>query len=51
MAASALPQYVLLEDVNDLACFLEVTGRTIPRDVWADEAIRAIQDEQLEGLF
>lgn len=46
---------MLLEDAMDLAGILEGTGRTIPRDRWADEAIehaagrRAAQS--LEGLF
>jgi hypothetical protein len=43
--------WILLEDANDLADFLEATGRTVPRSKWADEAIAAQQAAQMEGLF
>ena len=51
MVASALPPLVLLEDMNDLCDFLEATERTIPRRLWAAEAIAAAEAKALEGLF
>jgi hypothetical protein len=42
---------VLEEDMCDLVDFLEYTGRTIPRDKWAVEAIDAAQRANLEAIF
>jgi hypothetical protein len=41
----------LLEDAYDLVDFLEYTGRTIPRNKWAVEAIDAAQRASLEAIF
>lgn len=46
-----MPDYLLLEDANDLADFLEATRRTVPRARWADEAISAAIEAQMEGMF
>lgn len=39
MVAGGLPDEILLEDINDILDFLEETGRTVRRDVWADECV------------
>jgi len=51
LAQGAMPDLVLLEDANDLADFLEVTGRTIPRVRWAEECLAALSDDQLNSVF
>ena len=49
------PDRMLLEDANDLAGFMELTGRTIPRSRWAEEAIaerlRMRTERSLEGMI
>lgn len=37
MAATALPDVVLLEDANDLVVMLATTGRAVDPAKWADE--------------
>lgn len=39
MANAPLPPFLLLEDALDLVDFYEATGRTVPRDRWADECV------------
>ena len=51
LAQGTMPPMLLLEDSNDLANFLEATGRTVRRSTWADEAIAAKCVRQLEGIF
>jgi len=51
LAQGTQPDFLLLEDANDLVDFLEVTRRTIPRTSWAEEAIAVVQRDQLEGMF
>ncbi len=46
-----MPDWTLLEDANDLADFLEATGRTVPRARWAEEAIAAASASAIEGFF
>jgi hypothetical protein len=41
----------LLEDAEDVAGFLLATNRTVSPWTWAEEAIAAVQRDQLEGLF
>jgi hypothetical protein len=50
LAATALPPIILLEDANDLSDFLEFTGKTIPRRMWASEAIAAAEAAAAEAL-
>jgi hypothetical protein len=51
MAQGGLPPFVLLEDANDLADFLEATRRTVPRARWAVESIRAVAIAANEAIF
>jgi hypothetical protein len=51
LAQGNIPDFMLLEDANDLVDFLEATRRTVPRRLWADEVIAAARANQLEGLF
>jgi hypothetical protein len=46
-----MPDFVLLEDVHDLADFLEATKRTVRRASWAEESIAAANMREVEGLF
>ncbi len=51
MSSGALPDFVLLEDANDLCDFAEATGRVIARTRWATESIAAVQRRNIEGMF
>jgi hypothetical protein len=51
LAQGALPDFILLEDAEDLCDFLTATKRTIPAAKWAEEVIEAIKVEQAEGIF
>jgi hypothetical protein len=51
MMSGTLPDFVLLEDANDLADFYEATRRTIARGKWAEESIAAGRRKQMESLF
>jgi hypothetical protein len=51
MAQGGLPQWILLEDANDLADFLEATWRTVPRGKWAVESIQAAAAAANEAVF
>lgn len=48
MANGVTPDVIALEDFRDLPDILEAIGRTIRRDVWADECIEArrIRDQE-----
>jgi hypothetical protein len=49
--ANSPPSLIPLEDAVDLADFYEATGRTIPRNRWATEAMAAVQRRNLEAIF
>jgi hypothetical protein len=51
LAQGPIPDFVLVEDANDLVDFLEFAKRTIPRTIWADESIAAHRISQIEGIF
>lgn len=55
MSCTALPQYVLLEDANDLCHFMVFAGRTIPAVKWVPEVAVAVENarsaESNEGLL
>jgi hypothetical protein len=51
LAQGPIPDFLLLEDANDLVDFLEATRRTVCRSAWAEEAIAAANMRQIDGLF
>jgi hypothetical protein len=51
LAQGRLPDQILLEDANDLALFLEATGRTVPRFRWCEEAIDEQNEQFAESFF
>jgi hypothetical protein len=44
LAQGTLPDVILLEDANDIALFLEATGRTVLRRRWCEEAVDALNE-------
>jgi len=51
LAQGTLPDFILLEDANDLVDFLEASHRTIRRSLWAEEAVATARADALEGIF
>jgi hypothetical protein len=50
LAQGTIPDPILLEDANDLAAFLEATGRTIDRS-WCDDVVAARNNAFAESYF
>lgn len=49
MATGSIPDPVLLEDLRDIADFLEHSGKTVHRDIWASECVEARQIREQEA--
>jgi hypothetical protein len=45
MSCTALPQYILLEDANDLCDFMLRAGRTVRPEAWIPEVAVALRNE------
>jgi hypothetical protein len=51
LAQGTLPDFLLVEDANDLIDFLEYSRRTIPRTRWATESVNALNRMAIESVF